>query len=397
MKRGLYVACLLLCLPAACLSAAEAREETYKKQPGPHQVETITYDWLDAARDRTVPVRVYYPKAGGGPLPVILFSHGLGGTRDGYAYLGRHWASHGYVSVHLQHTGSDDAVWRGKANPMQAMREAAAGPRNAIDRAGDVRFAIDRLEATDRDTPPLKGRLDLARLGMAGHSFGAHTTLAVAGQTYIPLLGKPKTADPRVKAAIPMSAPVPPRKRNLDAVYQHIRIPCFHMTGTLDSSVIRETDPKERRIPFDHTRGSDQYLVTFAGGDHMVFSGHRRRLGDGTKDPLFHDLIRQSTTAFWDAYLKGDAEAMAWFSGDGFARLLGANGVFEKKTKRSAQRVAPAATEPAAVEPAAIEPAAIEPAAPEPAAVEPAAPEPAAVEPAAPEPAAAAAGHAPIR
>ena len=39
---------------------------------------------------------------------MIVFSHGLGGTRDGYEYLGRHWASYGYVSVHLQHKGSDD-------------------------------------------------------------------------------------------------------------------------------------------------------------------------------------------------------------------------------------------------------------------------------------------------
>jgi dienelactone hydrolase len=350
MRQELCTICLLLGLTC---HVAGAEQTTYKKEAGPHQVETVLYDWLDAARDRTVPVKVYYPKGGKADLPVIVFSHGLGGTREGYVYLGRHWASHGYVSVHLQHKGSDDAVWRDKAAPMQAMREAAAETRNAIDRAGDVGFAIDRLERVSRETPPLGGRLDLSRLGMAGHSFGAHTTLAVAGQTYIPLLGKPKTADPRVKAAIPMSSPVPPRKRGLDAVYQHIGIPCFHMTGTLDSSVIRETDPKERRIPFDHTRGADQYLVTFAGGDHMVFSGHRRRFGDGTKDPLFHDLIRQSTTAFWDAYLKGDTKAMAWFSGGGFERLLGANGVFEKKTKGAALRVDHAPRDPAATEPAA--------------------------------------------
>ncbi len=347
--------------------AGAAAGEAYKTGPGPQEVETITYDWLDAKRERPVPVRVYYPKTGEGSVPVIVFSHGLGGSRDGYAYLGRHWASHGYVSVHLQHKGSDTDVWRGKANPMKAMRETAVDPRNAIARTRDVRFAIDRLEQMNRETPPLRGRLDLARVGMAGHSFGAHTTLAVAGQTYTPLLGKPKTADPRVKAAIPMSSPVPARTIGLDAVYQHIRIPCFHMTGTLDSSVIRETDPKQRRIPFDHTRGADQYLVTFEGGDHMVFSGHRRRFGDGVKDPLFHNLIRRSTTAFWDAYLKGDAKAMAWLADGGFETLLGANGVFEKKIKRRAKRAQPV-VEPAAVEPAAIEPAAVEPAAVEPAA-----------------------------
>jgi hypothetical protein len=53
--------------------------------------------------------------------------------------------------------------------------------------------------------------------------------------------------------------------------------------------------------------------------------------GRGEKDALFQDLIRQSTTAFWDAYLKGDAEARAWLADGGFASILGADGRFEKK------------------------------------------------------------------
>jgi hypothetical protein len=37
--------------------------------------------------------------------------------------------------------------------------------------------------------------------------------------------------------------------------------------------------------------------------------------------------------AFWDAYLKGEAEARAWLSRGGFAGVLGEEGVFEKKLK----------------------------------------------------------------
>src|SRR6266446_1669455 len=83
----------------------------YKKSGGPYSVEIARYDWLDPKRDRKVPVKIYFPKAGDGPFPVIIFSHGLGGSREGYEYLGWHWASWGYVSVHLQHLGSDNAVW----------------------------------------------------------------------------------------------------------------------------------------------------------------------------------------------------------------------------------------------------------------------------------------------
>lgn len=106
-----------------------------------NSVEVLRDDWRDAKRDRVVPVKIYSPKSGAAPFPVIIFSHGLGGSREGYEYLGRHWASHGYVSVHLQHAGSDDAVWRDErpAERMTAMRRATLQPRNASERARDVR------------------------------------------------------------------------------------------------------------------------------------------------------------------------------------------------------------------------------------------------------------------
>ena len=159
-------------------------------------------DWRDEKRNRTVPVKIYYPK-GDGPFPAIIFSHGLGGTREGYEYIGTYWAAHGYASVHLQHVGSDDAVWRGGGG-MQAMARAANG-KNALDRAADVKFALDQLETLNQDaTFPLRGKLDLQKIGMAGHSFGANTTLLVSGLK-LPLVAP--LADARIKCAIPMSAP----------------------------------------------------------------------------------------------------------------------------------------------------------------------------------------------
>jgi hypothetical protein len=104
------------------------------------------------------------------------------------------------------------------------------------------------------------------------------------------------------------------------------------MTGTLDDSPIGETKATERRIPFDHIHGADQYQVIFAGGDHMVFAGQRLRGAASGKDPLFHDLILQSTTAFWDAYLKNDAAAKAWLAKGEFRDEMGKNGTLEVKS-----------------------------------------------------------------
>jgi predicted dienelactone hydrolase len=80
----------------------------------------------DAARHRDIPLRVYLPGQSR-PAPLILFSHGLGGSRAGSKFLGEHWAARGYVAVFLQHPGSDDSVWKEEplGNRLAALRQAA--------------------------------------------------------------------------------------------------------------------------------------------------------------------------------------------------------------------------------------------------------------------------------
>lgn len=334
-KRSLgafLVLALALFLRPVPVPAKEKPE--YKKAPGPHKVGTVLYDWLDAKRGRPVPVKIYYPADLQAPAPLVVFSHGLGGTREGYEYLGRQWASYGYISLHVQHVGSDDAVWQGQVRPMQALRQAAIRPENAVNRVRDVSFVIDEMAKLAAAPGLFQGRVDLGKVGLAGHSFGANTTLVAAGQIFLLPGGQTVGfAEPRIKAAIPMSAPAPRSQANLDQVFAGIAIPCLHMTGTLDESPIGETQASDRRLPFDHIAGAEQYLVTFTGGDHMIFSGRPRNdaAGLGEKDAFFQDLIRQATTAFWDAYLLGDVRAKAWLSGGELASLLDGDGALETK------------------------------------------------------------------
>jgi predicted dienelactone hydrolase len=354
------------------LKADSVTEKVVYAEPGPFQVESFLADWHDPDRNRTVPVKVYHPLKDGQPapglFPVILFSHGLGGSREAAGYLGHHWASHGYISIHLQHPGSDASVWRGQAEPIKALQQAAKNPRSAIDRSADVRFVLDRLEKLQTEEGPLRGRMDLNRIGMSGHSFGAHTTLVVAGQAAVLPGGREiSQADRRIKAAVILSPPVPQRPGQREKAYQKIAIPCFYMTGTEDDSPIGETRKEDRRVPFDLSGDlADRYLVIFTGGDHMIFSGRERGLGGllgaGTgaglglgsgnargfglgagsralgglrgqreKDAVFHRLICAASTAFWEAYLRGDPKAKQWLAEGGFQKLLGSEGTFEKK------------------------------------------------------------------
>ncbi len=324
---GIWLVCAF-----ATARAGESIFPAWRQSAATNQVSISREEWVDSHRNRKVSVKIYAPASGRGPFPVIVFSHGLGGSREGYEYLGQCWAAHGYVAVHLQHPGSDDGVWKdaGIGQRMNAMKRAAKQPRHAMDRVQDVSFALDQLELRCQTNAFWRGRLDLKRVGGAGHSFGAHTTLAVAGATYSSLgIG---SGEPRIKAAIPMSAPVPAGKARLDDAFAGVKIPCLHMTGTADNSPIGETKATERRLPFDHCRNSDQFLITFTGGDHALFGGRERRTSGG-KDAVFQQLICLSSLAFWDAYLCDDTKAQEWLSGR-FKDALGPEGVFEMKLKK---------------------------------------------------------------
>jgi len=299
------------------------------------KVEVIREVWLDESRGREVPVKIYYPADLKNRAPAIIFSHGLGGSREGYEYLGRFWAENGLISIHLQHAGSDEAVWKGKKQPLAEMRKAAANPANALERVKDVSFTLDRLAKINNQPGPLQGLINLQKIGLAGHSFGANTTLLIAGQRIILPGGRELSfADKRIKAAIALSAPVPLNRNNLEKIFDAISIPCFHMTGTLDDSPIGETRAGERRIPFDYIKQADQYLVIFKEGDHMIFSGRPRWAslsGRGQKDETFQKMIKELSLIFWKAYLEENDKARGWLREGGAQKYLDGQATFEFK------------------------------------------------------------------
>jgi predicted dienelactone hydrolase len=312
--------CISICLPGPSRLLGQGKTAWPKADPGPHKAVSISFEWKDTARDRVVPVKIWHPKELGQGAPIVVFSHGTGGSREGYAYLGQFWANHGYICVHPQHAGSDSEIFKGKANVMDAIKKAALNPKNAVERPKDISFVLDQLAMLHRDNGTFKGKLNLEAIGMAGHSFGAHTTMVIAGQT----LGGLPVKDKRVKAIIPMSASAP--RANLDRVYADIKIPMLLMSGTLDEGLVNDTKAKERRVPFDRVMGADKFFINFEGGDHMVFSGRFANKGSNDwrkQDEEFQRCIKQSALAFWDAYLKNNDGARAWIGGRGLSEYLG--------------------------------------------------------------------------
>lgn len=292
-------------------------------------VEILTGEWTDTARaGRIVPYKLYLPRDAQAPSPVVIFSHGLGGNRDGAAYLLTHLAEHGYIAVAVQHAGSDTpAVFSGAAMNQAGLREATSAGA-AADRFRDIPFALDELTKMNAGDARLKDRLDMSRVGMSGHSYGAITTMALAGQGFGPM-GRMTFDDARIKAAIVYS-PSKPRQGDPAQVLAGIRMPMFHMTGTRDENPLDPSDPaSNRQIPYRALTNADKYLLVFQDGDHMVFSG--RGIGNASRpnDPRFHAWIQKASLAFWDAYLRGNAEAKAYLTNGKFAAELGAEGTFE--------------------------------------------------------------------
>jgi predicted dienelactone hydrolase len=269
----------------------------------------------DAARNRDIPVRVYLP-TNTTPEPVVLFSHGLGGSRAGSIFLGEHWAARGYVAVFLQHPGSDDSVWKGEPDQqrMGAMKRAASLD-NFLLRVRDVPAVLNQLEIWNADkTNPLAGRLDLKKVGMSGHSFGAVTTEAVSGET-MPAGGQPFT-DPRIRAAIAFS-PSSPKTGSAAKAFGSVKIPWLPMTGTKDVSPISDQDLASRLAVYPALHGAPKYEVVLHNAEHSAFTDRALPGDREPRNPNHHRVILALSTAFWDAYLRGDADALTWLNGPG--------------------------------------------------------------------------------
>lgn len=286
--------------PAVAASASPASES-----------QVIDFDWQDDVRHRAVPVRLYWPaKAQAGqPVPLVLFSHGIGGSRRGYSYLGSYWASQGVAALHVQHVGSDRGLWSG--NPLQLIGrlQGAAKEDEALNRVQDVRFALDQLLASAYGSMVRRDAI-LA----AGHSYGANTTLLLAGAQVERQGHRLELAEPRLRAAIVISSPPFYGEAEPQRILSGVRIPTLHITATDD--VIRipgyYSPACDRLQVFDATGGPAKTLAVFQGGSHSIFTD-RSGTGGVSLNPQVKAATQELTVAFMRDQLEGDASALrAW-------------------------------------------------------------------------------------
>jgi predicted dienelactone hydrolase len=283
---------------------------------------TVDESWVDARRQRTLPLRIRWPAARQpiptGGRPVVLFSHGLGGNREGAAVWGEAWARAGFVVVHLQHPGSDTDAIRSQIGQRRGLQDVASAEQLWA-RLADVGFVLDEMQRRHAAARAGTGYAAWASIrptamGMSGHSFGAHTTLGMAGQSYP---GVAPLKEPRL-AAYAAFSPALPAAGDPQQAFAAVQRPTLCLTGTEDGDVIGNgSTPERRRAVFDALPAGHKAMLVLQGADHMTFGGQTGRIFELRRrapavravQPAQHALVAAITTDWWRAHLQGDTAA----------------------------------------------------------------------------------------
>jgi predicted dienelactone hydrolase len=305
----------------------------YKLTDGAYALDTFDQTLHDTKRNKDLPVRVLVPTLGG-PFPVIVFSHGAGGSGQNYFPLTHHWATHGYVIIQPTHNDSialrrerGDAL---PPNPRELAEEYRNNPDDWANRVRDITLVLDSLNDLQKSLPRLKGKIDQKRIGVGGHSYGAYTTQMIGGA----LLDIPNGArgqsfrDDRPRALLLLSPQGKTQNGLTEDSWKKMTRPMMVMTGSNDRGLMGQP-VSWRTDPFIYSPAGDKYLVYIDGAFHMSFTGMltqpNNRLGNRpllarmiaqTDQQAVFDDVKIASIAFWDGFLKDDAKAKAYLKSD---------------------------------------------------------------------------------
>jgi predicted dienelactone hydrolase len=292
----LLIRTLVLALLAVGLSACGDSESVAPPDdPGPFAVGHSSFTAVDTNRgDRSLLIDVWYPvdaeHAPDAPLteylllgpvslpsdvavddlPVserpgqtlLVFSHGYQSIHIQSFGLMEALASHGFIVISPEHTGN------AQASPTDTFDEAAAN------RVPDVSFLIDMMFERNRDpSDAFYGRISEESVGVAGHSFGAMTSIGMASGW------AGAEPDPRVTAIVPISAVIDgemqsderegPNAGFTEAQRASITIPVMLIGGTADVNV----PIGNNEIAFEQLVNAPHvYKVDVIGATHTHFA-----------------------------------------------------------------------------------------------------------------------------
>ncbi|MGB1876090.1 MAG: alpha/beta hydrolase family protein [Rhodospirillaceae bacterium] len=294
----------ILAAVVAASPALAGVTDIYKSLRGDHDV-NVTYPVNLDRPDRLVPlsVRVTWP-ADEGPFPLVVFSQGALCPKNMYAAVTDHWTSHGYVTIAPLHMDSESNGF--------GFRDLA-GKDLVGERIADMTYILDSLESIENVAPGLAGKIDRERIAAAGHSFGGQIALAMTGLEITDATTKAPVdvGDDRYDVAVVLSG-VGPLPNIVDGAFTRYVGPVYSSGGTKDLGATGQGPvhpwPWRMAAYFDTPPG-DKYGVVLDEGDHYYGGLICRETAGGAPDYEGLSIIRGTSTAFLDAYLKDDSDA----------------------------------------------------------------------------------------
>ena len=217
-------------------------------------------------------------------FPILIYSHGGGQVQGDNTHSQENLASHGFVVVGTQHTyGMGNVLPDGQ---VYFNFHPEPGLACVSDAVRDAQFAMDELERMNADDALFVGRLDVARIGAFGYSYGGGVVIELCA------------TEPRCRAAVTLDGVL--HSHLLDLGFDK---PFLMLTATVGETFL---DPHRNRMRafFDKFVAPGAYWVRINGSAHRDFdSGNWFRSPGNTR---FRVVIRDYLRSFFKKHLRGE-------------------------------------------------------------------------------------------
>ncbi len=298
---------------------------------GPHTVGMVDHlTVVDPQRDHEIEITCRYPTEAGSHK-LLVWCHGLGGTRHASVDLAELWASHGFVVIQpmfldsIEHVARDypelglerhhidNNEWATVPEFFDFMIGRLLQPPWWLARVADVKAVLDQAPTLLDEVAEFAGTVDGERVGVGGHSFGAYTSQLFSGVTIdLPGEGPTSFRDDRVGAVVLASGQGRNQQGLRDGSWDTVVCPMLNITGSKDMGATTD-DPNWKREPFLFAPPGDKYEAWMEGADHGL-GGIGGNISMFVENDDQKRIVEQTTLAFWRAYIADDAEAKAWLN-----------------------------------------------------------------------------------
>lgn len=253
------------------------------------------------------------PDSDRGPYPLLVFSHGYGGSGLSSVFFTEALASRGWIVACPDHHDAHSAVRirTGQTRDLdraaflrEVMEIGASAPADRgkyLYRLDEMQLVLGRMLASETFGP----LIDKDRVAVGGHSFGGFTALGLCGPI-------PERHEPRIKAVLLFSTGAGSylfTEEELAAV----RIPSMLFMGEKEQEQLRGSRSMlELETRIFRNVSPPKYFLVVKGGTHFSFNNRFSnslwvRLMSGTESQF--EVIRRYSIAFLERHVLGGKDA----------------------------------------------------------------------------------------